>query len=144
MTAECRTPPHPSNAPHVPAAFINAIAEEGTKAEAIEWLQKTWNELCQAESKVRGLERKVAEEQDAAMMAGSQNSALRLQLRDAEERAKTTRSENLSIKVAVSLLNRWHSQGMISTGGEDEMPPLLMKETVEFIKAHCQEKAHVG
>lgn len=32
--------------PHVPAAFINAIAEEGTKAEAIEWLQKTWNEVC--------------------------------------------------------------------------------------------------
>lgn len=32
--------------PHVPAAFINAIAEEGTKAEAIEWLQKTWNEAC--------------------------------------------------------------------------------------------------
>lgn len=37
-----------SEAPHVPAAFINAIAEEGTKAEAVEWLQKTWNELCQA------------------------------------------------------------------------------------------------
>jgi hypothetical protein len=33
-------------APHVPAAFINAIAEEGTKAEAIEYLQKTWNENC--------------------------------------------------------------------------------------------------
>lgn len=32
--------------PHVPAAFINAIAEEGTKAEAIEWLQKQWNETC--------------------------------------------------------------------------------------------------
>lgn len=32
--------------PHRPAAFINAIAEEGTKAEAVEWLQKTWNELC--------------------------------------------------------------------------------------------------
>jgi hypothetical protein len=30
-------------ATHVPAAFINAIAEEGTKAEAIEYLQKTWN-----------------------------------------------------------------------------------------------------
>jgi hypothetical protein len=29
-----------------PAAFINAIADEGTKAEAIEWLQKTWDELC--------------------------------------------------------------------------------------------------
>lgn len=28
------------------AAFINAIAEEGTKAEAVEWLQKTWDELC--------------------------------------------------------------------------------------------------
>jgi hypothetical protein len=33
-------------APHLPAAFINAIAEEGTKAEAIEYLQKTWNENC--------------------------------------------------------------------------------------------------
>ena len=28
-----------------PAAFINNIAEEGTKSEAIEWLQKTWDEL---------------------------------------------------------------------------------------------------
>lgn len=32
--------------PHVPAAFINNIAEEGTKEEAIEWLQKQWNETC--------------------------------------------------------------------------------------------------
>ncbi len=32
--------------PHVPAAFINAIAEEGTKAEAVEYLQKQWNETC--------------------------------------------------------------------------------------------------
>lgn len=29
------------------AAFINVIAEEGTKAEAIEYLQKTWDELCE-------------------------------------------------------------------------------------------------
>jgi hypothetical protein len=29
--------------PFVRAAFINAIAEEGTKAEAVEWLQKEWN-----------------------------------------------------------------------------------------------------
>lgn len=33
-----------TEAPHVPAAFINAIAEEGTKQEAVEWLQKEWNE----------------------------------------------------------------------------------------------------
>lgn len=32
--------------PHVRAAFINAIAEEGTKADAIEFLQKQWNETC--------------------------------------------------------------------------------------------------
>jgi prefoldin subunit 5 len=31
------------------AAFINAIAEEGTKDEAVEWLQKTWDELQAAE-----------------------------------------------------------------------------------------------
>lgn len=32
--------------PNVRAAFINTIAEEGTKAEAIEFLQKQWNETC--------------------------------------------------------------------------------------------------
>lgn len=33
-------------APRCPAAFINVIAEEGNKDEAIDWLQSTWNELC--------------------------------------------------------------------------------------------------
>jgi len=32
--------------PHHPAAFINAIREDGTKDEACEWLQKIWNERC--------------------------------------------------------------------------------------------------
>lgn len=36
-----------TEAPHVPAAFINAIAEEGTKSEAISELQKIWNENCE-------------------------------------------------------------------------------------------------
>jgi len=32
--------------PRAPAAFINAIAEEGARAEAAEWLQKQRNETC--------------------------------------------------------------------------------------------------
>lgn len=32
---------------HHPAAFINAIAEEGTKEEAVQYLQKIWNENCE-------------------------------------------------------------------------------------------------
>ena len=47
-------------APHVPAAFINAIAEEGTKAEAIEWLQKTWNERCELWSELEALRHDMA------------------------------------------------------------------------------------
>ena len=48
---------HPSTeAPHVPAAFVNAIAEEGTKAEAVGWLQKQWNENCQQRSRIARLE----------------------------------------------------------------------------------------
>ena len=43
----------PKEYPHVPAAFINAIADEGTKKEAIEWLQKTWNEACWLRSALR-------------------------------------------------------------------------------------------
>jgi len=34
--------------PHSPAAFINSIYEEGTKAEAIKWLQLTWNDYVSA------------------------------------------------------------------------------------------------
>lgn len=40
-------------ATHHPAAFINAIAEEGSKAEAVSFLQKTWNENCELEAKLR-------------------------------------------------------------------------------------------
>lgn len=35
-----------SDYPHVPAAFINAIREEGTKVEACDYLQEQWNETC--------------------------------------------------------------------------------------------------
>jgi len=35
-------------APHCQAAFINAIREEGTKEEACNYLQETWNDLCEA------------------------------------------------------------------------------------------------
>lgn len=37
------------------AAFINAIAEEGTKAEAVEWLQKTWDENCELRAEIERL-----------------------------------------------------------------------------------------
>lgn len=33
---------------HHPAAFINTIHESGSKAEAVDHLQQTWNELCEA------------------------------------------------------------------------------------------------
>ena len=32
--------------PHAPAAFINAVAEEGTKEDAVKYLQEQWNETC--------------------------------------------------------------------------------------------------
>lgn len=35
-----------SEYPHVPAAFINVIADEGTKNEAVHYLQEQWNETC--------------------------------------------------------------------------------------------------
>jgi hypothetical protein len=47
-----------TDAPHVPAAFINAIAEEGTKAEAIQWLQKQWNENCALRDELKALRSK--------------------------------------------------------------------------------------
>lgn len=58
-----------SDAPIMRAAFINAIADEGTKEEAVEWLQKTWDEKCQLER---------------------QNAELRKQLEQAEARSRWT------------------------------------------------------
>lgn len=40
--------------PHHQAAFINAIADEGSKEEAIHFLQETWNELCELKKKHQG------------------------------------------------------------------------------------------
>lgn len=42
--------------PHRPAAFINAIEEEGTKQEAIEWLHTTWDELQDALALIKELQ----------------------------------------------------------------------------------------
>jgi TolA-binding protein len=39
--------------PPVGAAFINAISEEGTKDEAVEWLAKQWNETCFLRAAIR-------------------------------------------------------------------------------------------
>ncbi len=36
-----------------PAAFINNIADEGTKSEAVEWLQKTWDDYCEQQDAMR-------------------------------------------------------------------------------------------
>ena len=47
--------------PHVPAAFINAIAEEGTKAEAIQWLQEQWNETCALRAELKALKERQTE-----------------------------------------------------------------------------------
>ena len=41
--------------PHVPAAFINNIADEGTKAEAVAYLQKQWNETCALRAALKDL-----------------------------------------------------------------------------------------
>ncbi len=48
-----------TDAPHCQAAFINAIAEEGTKQEAIAWLQQIWNERCQLERELAAARSKV-------------------------------------------------------------------------------------
>jgi hypothetical protein len=40
---------------HDPAAFINAIAEKGTKDDAVQCLQKTWIELSEARAEIKRL-----------------------------------------------------------------------------------------
>ena len=41
-------------APHVPAAFINVLAEEGSRTELINALQQEWNENCRLRQHLNG------------------------------------------------------------------------------------------
>lgn len=47
--------------PHSQAAFINAIRDEGTKDEACDWLQSTWNELVALRAAVRPIHQRYME-----------------------------------------------------------------------------------
>lgn len=42
-----------------PAAFINAISEEGTKAEAVKYLQETWDDYIDAKEEIKRLTNKL-------------------------------------------------------------------------------------
>lgn len=64
---------------------LNATQEE--KAAAFEWLRETALAGGKDWRKAAIMLEENARQGDEAMMAGSQNSALRLQLRDAEKRA---------------------------------------------------------
>jgi putative heme degradation protein len=50
-----------TKAPHVRAAFINRIREEGTKEEACNFLQEQWNETCQARDQIAAQVLRIAE-----------------------------------------------------------------------------------
>ena len=58
-----------SDAPYRRAAFINAIAEEGTKQEAVQWLQATWNERCELADALEALQAENARLREALVDA---------------------------------------------------------------------------
>lgn len=60
--------------PHVPAAHVNALAEEGTRAELIDWLQKQWNEICWLRGDLARLRGEVDERQRILNALGDANS----------------------------------------------------------------------
>jgi hypothetical protein len=52
--------------PHVQAAFINAIRDEGNKDEACDALQKEWNRACAIEAEIERLREALEGIEDAA------------------------------------------------------------------------------
>lgn len=81
--------------PHVPAAFINAIAEEGTKDEAIHYLQKQWNENCHLRAQLAAAEATSTANADRARLA-NQN----LRQMDAARKANLDRAAAAETKLA--------------------------------------------
>lgn len=55
----------PGTAPGVRASFVNAIASEGTREEAVNYLLETWNELCETRQRLATMERERDEAEKA-------------------------------------------------------------------------------
>lgn len=45
-----------------PAAFINEISESGTKAEAVKYLQATWDDYCESLAKIAELRQQLRDQ----------------------------------------------------------------------------------
>src|SRR5690348_10626363 len=84
-----------------PAAFINSIADEGTKAEAVEWLQRTWDDLC---------------DRLPALTATEVTSSSMLALAEAHDgRANAYENAHREIRVALGLSEHDHHELVIDT-----------------------------
>lgn len=117
-------------APYVCAAFINAIAEEGTKDEALEYLQRTWNSLCAVEAENAALQadkRLIVDERDRtfalmlarAEKAEAENAALRQQL-------ATARAD--ALEVAVKFITQQADNCIVEHGTYDQDIRVMIQE----------------
>ena len=50
--------------PHVPAAFINSLSEEGTREEILRYLQEQWNETCALREQLEKARRAASDKSD--------------------------------------------------------------------------------
>jgi transcriptional regulator of nitric oxide reductase len=73
--------------PYVRAAFINYIREEGSKAEACDWLQKQWNEICALNKEIVRVTAILAEKDAEIARARARNAALEKAAQDLVEYA---------------------------------------------------------
>jgi hypothetical protein len=74
----------PPAALHAPAAFINAIADEGTKAEAIRELQRTWNELQELRGNYNGAQDMIGNQADTIASLRSALTASEARVKELE------------------------------------------------------------
>lgn len=115
--------------PHVNAAFINAIAEEGTKADAIKYLQDEWNEnvalyahareLRQVAStaleEVKGLREEVGRLKEEKMRWANTASSLQGQL---NQMTKECQRAQQSIREMEGEIKEWKDKYMSAIGAD--------------------------
>lgn len=79
----------PRSFPHSQAAFINSIREEGTKQEACDWLQSTWNELVALRTAARPLHERYLGTAALADATGAESVAVDVAALEALSKAYT-------------------------------------------------------
>jgi len=122
-----------SKSPHVPAAFINALAEEGSKADAINFLQKAWNELCEIRAERDALQARADAAESEAHACGAEREKWKERAEAAEAQLAEAPSPEAELAAARAIYTPGPRQAVAEYPAQPS-PEAVVKAALEWVQ----------